>query len=70
MGNLGEHHLPGLRATRPEGVASPSGGVHRESARVQVTRVPDDLVGTILFLAGHGSDFVTGQDICGDLELL
>ena len=26
-------------------------------------QVPDDLVGTILFLAGHGSDFVTGQDI-------
>jgi 3-oxoacyl-[acyl-carrier protein] reductase len=24
--------------------------------------VPEDLVGTILFLAGHGSDFVTGQD--------
>jgi 3-oxoacyl-[acyl-carrier protein] reductase len=24
--------------------------------------VPQDLVGTILFLAGHGSDFVTGQD--------
>ena len=26
-------------------------------------QVPEDLVGTILFLAGHGSDFVTGQDI-------
>ena len=26
-------------------------------------QVPDDLVGTILFLAGHGSDFVTGQDL-------
>jgi 3-oxoacyl-[acyl-carrier protein] reductase len=26
--------------------------------------VPQDLVGTILFLAGHGSDFVTGQDFC------
>jgi 3-oxoacyl-[acyl-carrier protein] reductase len=25
--------------------------------------VPGDLVGTILYLAGHGSDFVTGQDI-------
>jgi 3-oxoacyl-[acyl-carrier protein] reductase len=24
--------------------------------------VPEDLLGTILFLAGHGSDFVTGQD--------
>jgi 3-oxoacyl-[acyl-carrier protein] reductase len=25
-------------------------------------QVPEDLVGTVLFLAGHGSDFVTGQD--------
>ena len=25
--------------------------------------VPEDLVGTILYLAGHGSDFVTGQDL-------
>lgn len=25
-------------------------------------QVPEDLVGTILFLAGRGSDFVTGQD--------
>ena len=26
-------------------------------------QVPDDMVGTILYLAGHGSDFVTGQDL-------
>lgn len=26
-------------------------------------QVPEDLVGMILFLAGHGSDFVTGQDL-------
>lgn len=26
-------------------------------------QVPEDLVGTILFLAGRGSDFVTGQDL-------
>jgi 3-oxoacyl-[acyl-carrier protein] reductase len=25
-------------------------------------QVPEDLVGTVLYLAGHGSDFVTGQD--------
>ena len=25
--------------------------------------VADDLVGTVLFLAGHGSDFITGQDL-------
>jgi len=24
---------------------------------------PDDLVGTLLYLLGHGSDFVTGQDV-------
>lgn len=24
---------------------------------------PEDLVGTVVYLAGHGSDFVTGQDI-------
>ena len=27
------------------------------------TQVPDDMVGTILYLAGRGSDFVTGQNI-------
>jgi 3-oxoacyl-[acyl-carrier protein] reductase len=26
-------------------------------------QVPEDMVGTILYLAGHGSDFVTGQNI-------
>ncbi len=26
-------------------------------------QVPEDLVGTILYLAGHGSDFVTGQNL-------
>lgn len=26
-------------------------------------QLPEDLVGTLLFLAGHGSDFVTGQDV-------
>jgi 3-oxoacyl-[acyl-carrier protein] reductase len=25
--------------------------------------VPDDLVGTLLYLAGSASDFVTGQDL-------
>jgi 3-oxoacyl-[acyl-carrier protein] reductase len=25
--------------------------------------VPEDLVGTVLYLAGHGSDFVTGQNL-------
>ena len=27
------------------------------------TQVPEDMVGTILYLAGRGSDFVTGQNI-------
>jgi 3-oxoacyl-[acyl-carrier protein] reductase len=26
-------------------------------------QVPEDMVGTILYLAGHGSDFVTGQNL-------
>ena len=26
-------------------------------------QVPDDMVGTLLYLVGHGSDFVTGQDL-------
>ncbi len=26
-------------------------------------QVPEDLVGTVLYLAGHGSDFVTGQNL-------
>jgi 3-oxoacyl-[acyl-carrier protein] reductase len=26
-------------------------------------QVPEDMVGTILYLAGHGSDFVTGQNV-------
>lgn len=30
---------------------------------IKRTQVPDDMVGTILYLAGGGSDFVTGQNI-------
>jgi len=30
---------------------------------IKRTQVPDDMVGTILYLAGRGSDFVTGQNI-------
>jgi 3-oxoacyl-[acyl-carrier protein] reductase len=26
-------------------------------------QLPEDMVGTILYLAGHGSDFVTGQNL-------
>jgi len=26
-------------------------------------QVPEDMVGTVLYLVGHGSDFVTGQNI-------
>jgi 3-oxoacyl-[acyl-carrier protein] reductase len=26
-------------------------------------QVPEDMVGTLLYLVGHGSDFVTGQDL-------
>jgi len=27
------------------------------------TQVPEDMVGSILFLAGPGSDFITGQSL-------
>ncbi len=30
---------------------------------IKRTQVPDDMVGTLLYLAGRGSDFVTGQNI-------
>ena len=30
---------------------------------IKRTQVPEDMVGTILYLAGRGSDFVTGQNI-------
>ena len=30
---------------------------------IKRTQAPDDMVGTILYLAGPGSDFVTGQNI-------
>lgn len=30
---------------------------------LQRDSVPEDLVGTLLYLAGHGSDFVTGQNL-------
>ena len=33
------------------------------SRSIKRTQVPDDMVGTILYLAGGGSDFVTGQNI-------
>jgi 3-oxoacyl-[acyl-carrier protein] reductase len=51
-------HDPGYAGRQPEMAAFIAN--QRAFKRDQV---PDDLVGTILFLAGHGSDFVTGQDI-------
>ena len=30
---------------------------------IKRSQVPDDMVGTILYLCGSGSDFVTGQNI-------
>ena len=30
---------------------------------IKRTQVPEDMIGTILYLAGRGSDFVTGQNI-------
>jgi 3-oxoacyl-[acyl-carrier protein] reductase len=51
-------HDPGYAGRQPEMAAFIAN--QRAFKRDQV---PEDLVGTILFLAGHGSDFVTGQDI-------
>ena len=30
---------------------------------IKRTQAPEDMVGTILYLAGSGSDFVTGQNL-------
>ena len=38
-------------------------GLLAQQRAFQRDATPEDLVGTILYLAGHGSDFVTGQDL-------
>ena len=38
-------------------------GLIREQRCLKRDATPEDVVGTILYLAGHGSDFVTGQDL-------
>ena len=50
-------HDPGYHARQPE-----MAGLIREQRCLKRDATPEDVVGTILYLAGHGSDFVTGQD--------
>ena len=50
-------HDPDYHARQPE-MAS----LIREQRCLKRDATPEDVVGTILYLAGHGSDFVTGQD--------
>jgi 3-oxoacyl-[acyl-carrier protein] reductase len=51
-------HDAGYAARQPE-----MAGLIAQQRCFKRDQVPEDLVGTILFLAGHGSDFVTGQDL-------
>lgn len=51
-------HDPDYAARQPEMAAA----LARQRC-FQRDAAPEDLVGTVLYLAGHGSDFVTGQDL-------
>jgi 3-oxoacyl-[acyl-carrier protein] reductase len=51
-------HDPDYDARQPE-----MAGLIRGQRCLQRDATPEDVVGTILYLAGHGSDFVTGQDL-------
>jgi 3-oxoacyl-[acyl-carrier protein] reductase len=50
-------HDPGYDARQPE-----MAGLIRGQRCLKRDATPEDVVGTILYLVGHGSDFVTGQD--------
>lgn len=51
-------HDPDYDARQPE-----MAGFIRGQRCLKRDATPEDVVGTILYLAGHGSDFVTGQDL-------
>ncbi|HSK15110.1 MAG TPA: SDR family oxidoreductase [Gaiellaceae bacterium] len=51
-------HDPDYDARQPE-----MAGLIRGQRCFQRDATPEDVVGTILYLVGHGSDFVTGQDL-------
>jgi 3-oxoacyl-[acyl-carrier protein] reductase len=51
-------HDPDYHARQPE-----MAGFIRDQRALRRDATPEDVVGTILYLAGHGSDFVTGQDL-------
>lgn len=51
-------HDPDYHARQPE-----MAGFIRDQRCLRRDATPEDVVGTILYLAGHGSDFVSGQDL-------
>jgi 3-oxoacyl-[acyl-carrier protein] reductase len=51
-------HDPGYHARQPE-----MADMLREQRCLKRDATLEDVVGTVLYLAGHGSDFVTGQDL-------
>ena len=58
--------MPGLTISSPnqEGVTSPEQLADRRKRRaIQRDQYPQDLVGTVIFLASDDSDFMTGQSI-------
>lgn len=65
---LGEHNI-GVNTVAPDFIPDEemlqSRGTHDEEVIAQRTlkrrQVPEDMVGTVVFLAGPGSDFITGQ---------
>jgi len=61
--------MPGLTISSPnqEGVTSPEQLADRRKRRaLQRDQYPQDLVGTVIFLASDDSDFMTGQSIVVD----
>lgn len=68
---LGEHNIcvnaiaPGLVSNEASARLNPSEyfEAHRKTRALQRMMAPEDLVGTVLFLASPDSDFITGQTI-------
>lgn len=52
-------HDEGYRSRQPEGM----GDAIVQQRAFKREQVPEDMVGTILYLVGRGSDFVTGQNL-------
>ena len=58
---VGEIEAAGGRAIGVH--ADISSAADNDALAVKRSQVPEDMVGTILYLAGSGSDFVTGQNL-------